>query len=115
MARTKRSYDGELLTATVCFQAKPSERQQLRAAAKLAATSVSDVIRAFCFGRGQPTVAGTRRNPEAKALLAELKAIGNNLNQLARHANSVGALVEYRELDALIAILKAAMARVISL
>ena len=41
-------------------------------------------------------VAGTRRNPEAAALMRELNAIGNNLNQIARHLNTTG---EFRDTD----------------
>ena len=37
-------------------------------------------------------MAGTRRNPDAKGLADELRAIGINLNQLARVANSTGDL-----------------------
>ena len=61
------------------------------------------------------TAAGVRRNPEAKALLDELRRIGNNLNQLSKHANTDGSLPEQRDIEETIAQLKAAMARVIAL
>jgi hypothetical protein len=60
-------------------------------------------------------VGGARRNPQAKRLLHELSAIGNNLNQLARVANTKRQAPQEGELRAAIEVLKAAMARVLSL
>jgi hypothetical protein len=62
-----------------------------------------------------PVVAGTRRNPTAKLLADELRAIGNNLNQLARVANQTGEVRRETELDATLGELKVAIARVIAL
>ena len=58
-----------------------------------------------------------KRNPEAAALIRELSAIGNNLNQLIRHANSTGELGPERaaEVDETLLAIKAATVRVLSL
>jgi hypothetical protein len=95
----------------------PTERQRLEAAAKDAGTPLSEYVREVCLRRrfDAPVVAGTRRNPAAKALADELRAIGINLNQLARVANQTGEVRREAELDRTIEVLKAAMARVITL
>jgi hypothetical protein len=67
------------------------------------------------LSRASDASGGARRNPEAKRLMYELSAIGNNLNQLARVANTVHAAPQEHELKAMIEILKAAMARVLAL
>ena len=50
-----------------------------------------------------------------KRLMYELKAIGNNLNQLTHIANALRAMPAEDKLRAVIDLLKAAMARVIAL
>ena len=60
-------------------------------------------------------VAATRRHPEAAALMRELNAIGNNLNQIARHLNSTGELRAYDDLPAVLNQHKRAIARVLDL
>jgi Bacterial mobilisation protein (MobC) len=64
---------------------------------------------------GSTSVAGTRRNPDAKRLADELRAIGNNLNQLAHVANSVGDVRQEGILETTIDLLKVTMSRVIAL
>jgi hypothetical protein len=117
MARTKQSDSGERFTAGCHLQLTPSQRQELGAAAAAQGARLSDYVREQLFRRGgKPIVAaGVRRNPEAKALLDELRRIGNNLNQVAHHANSTGSFAERREIYDTITQLKAAMARVIAL
>jgi hypothetical protein len=52
--------------------------------------------------RSAAVIAATPRNPEVKALMRELSAIGNNLNQIARELNMTGNLRNPDELrDAL--------------
>jgi hypothetical protein len=117
MARHKQSYSGERLTTGLRVQLTPSQREELAASAAASGASISDFAREQLFRRGGQTMVagGVRRNPEAKALLDELRRIGNNLNQLSYHANTDGRLPEQRELDQTITQLKAAMARVIAL
>ena len=82
-------------------QLAPTERKQLETAAAREGKALSDYVRQLCLRRGgrTPVVAGTRRNPDAKALADELRAIGNNINQLARVANQTGELRREAELD----------------
>ncbi len=117
MARLEQSYAGEFRTASVTVQLTPSERAQLEQRAAEEGARLSAYMRDLCLRRSGAAgiVAGTRRNPEAKALMAELRAIGNNLNQLARHANTTEESPATRELRAILGTLKIAMARVIAL
>jgi hypothetical protein len=116
MARYERSYSGERRTAFVGLHLTPSERAELDAAAVMCGASVSDYSRELLFRRSAAVVAGTRRNPEAKALADELRAIGINLNQIARHANITGEIAEWiDDLDETLTAIKAATARVIAL
>ena len=118
MARYERSYAGERRTSALHMQLTPCERAELEVAAHAAgAASLSSFARALCLRRlaDAERVAGTRRNPDARRLAYELSAIGNNLNQLARVANATGRLAAAGELDATIGLVKAAIARVITL
>ena len=57
-----------------------------------------------------------RRNPEAKALADELRAIGVNLNQLSRYVHIHGELADRSDdLEEVLIAIKAATARVIAL
>ena len=69
------------------------------------APTLSAFARELLFRRAAAVVAATRRNPEAKAIMQaldaaafELSAIGNNLNQIARHLNTTGELRDWGEL-----------------
>ncbi len=118
MARYEQSYAGERRTSALRVQLTPSERAHLEAvAARVGAQSLSHFVRTLCLRRVAVAerVAGTRRHPEARQLIYELSAIGNNLNQLTRISNSIGALHAVDDLYALIGELKAAIARVIAL
>lgn len=115
MARYERSFTGEHRTRSVGIKLTPSERAELEAAAQKHGTRLSDYVRELCLRKRAPVVAATRRNPEAKALLYELNAIGNNLNQLARKANIHDELPERNDLKAALEAVKRAMARVLDL
>ena len=99
------------------MQLTPTERAELDAAAAAAGAGLSQYVRELCLRRtpNAATVAGARRNPEAKRLMNELSWIGNNLNQLARVANTNRAAPQLDELKAAIEVLKATMAHVLSL
>jgi hypothetical protein len=117
MARYRATFAGERRTEKITVQLAPSERQRLKDAAERAGAGLSEYVRQLCLRRraGVPVVAGTTRNPEAKLLADELRAIGNNLNQLTRVANQTGAIDHAESLDETITVLKAAMSRVITL
>jgi hypothetical protein len=118
MARYEQSYDGERRTSAVHVQLTPGERAELEAAAEQAGTaSLSAFVRILCLSRlAKPgTVAGTSRNPEARKLIYELSAIGNNLNQLTRLANTYRVMPALDELREVTALIKAAIAQVIAL
>jgi uncharacterized protein YukE len=115
MARYEKTYAGERRTAKVTVQLTPGERAELDAAAAMQGASISDYSRELLFRRSAVSVAGTRRNPEAAALARELGAIGNNLNQIARHANTTGEMPALELLDGLLDLIKQAVSRVIAL
>jgi hypothetical protein len=92
MARYKRDFTGERRTAGLTVQFTPSEREALEQRAKEAGAGLGEYIREQCIDRA-PTVVNTKhRNPEAKRLMDELRAIGINLNQIARRANITGEI-----------------------
>lgn len=117
MARYRATDTVERRTASLRSWVTPAERQRVHEEAKQAGTPVSDYVRELCLRRGgrPPTVAGTHRNPAAKVLADEVRAIGVNLNQLTRIANQTGELRREAELSMTIDLVKAAMARVIAL
>jgi hypothetical protein len=117
MARYRATDTAERRTASLRSWVTPAEHQRIREAATRAGTPLSDYVRELCLHRGgQPrVVAGTQRNPAAKALADELRAIGINLNQLARVANQTGELRREGELSMTIDLLKAAMQKAIGL
>jgi hypothetical protein len=106
MPRYERTYAGEHRTEVVTVKLTPSERRELEDAAKeQGAPKLSIFVRELLFRRVASVVAATRRNPEAKAIMRgldaaafELNAIGNNLNQIARHLNTTGELRDWGEL-----------------
>jgi hypothetical protein len=117
MARYRADDAAERRTASLRSWVTPEERQRLEAEAKAAGNGLSEHVRQLCLRRGgeTPVVAGTRRNPDAKRLADELRAIGNNLNQLAHVANTVGDVRHEGILHATIDQLKVTMSRVIAL
>jgi hypothetical protein len=119
MARHERTYDGERFTVKRTLKLTPSQAAELDTGAARQGATWSDFARELLFRRlGSPgIVAGTRRDPEAVAIIRALdgaayqnSAAGNLLNQLARHANTSGELGEHRlaELDDAIALFRKA-------
>jgi hypothetical protein len=94
----------------------PTEDRQLQESADTAGTQFSEHVRELCLRRASAgVVAGTRRNPQARALMRELTAIGNNLNQLTRIANTTKMMPQLQELSITTDILKATFKRVLDL
>ena len=117
MARYRATDVSERRTASLRGWVTPTEKKAFAARAAQAGTPLSEYVRELCLTRLQaaPVVAGTTRNPTAKVLADELRAIGINLNQLTRIANQTGALRKEAELDQTLDAIKAAVARVIAL
>ena len=116
MGRYERHDASERRTAFLGIQLTPSERGALGAAAAMhGAPNLSTYARELLFRRSAVVVAATRRNPEAAALLRELSAIGNNLNQLAHRANAAGYIRSEDDLLAILELHKRAITRVIEL
>lgn len=115
MARLKASFVGERRTSHFGLQLTPSERAELERRAETRGLLLADFVRACCFvtegpgGQGQ----ATPRDRVAPAVVAELGRVGNNLNQLARHANQTGEFAAGEALRDAIADLKAALGRIV--
>lgn len=118
MGRYAPSYSGDRRTSALHVQLTPGERAELEAAAASAGVASLSAFARFLFflrlGEARPAAA-TRRNPDARRLAGELKAIGNNLNQLTHLAHRTGAVASEDDFRATICLLKAAFARVIAL
>jgi Bacterial mobilisation protein (MobC) len=115
MARYDRAYTGERRTDGLRLQLTPTERDELEAAATEQGATLSTYARELLFRRSAAVVAATRRNPEARALMQELNALGNNLNQIARALNSTGDLRDWGELRQALEWHKQAVAKVLDL
>ena len=117
MARRRATDSSERLTKPLRSWVSPMDYERLSVEAAREGKPLSDYVRELCLRRRRagPVVAGARRNPAAKALADELRAIGINLNQLARVANQTGELRREGELSMTIDRIKAAVARVIAL
>jgi Bacterial mobilisation protein (MobC) len=118
MARYRATEDtGERRTAGLTVQFTPTERHQLGAAARQEGACLAEYVRQLCLRRGgqAQTIAGTQRNPDAKRLADELRAIGINLNQIAHVANAVGDVRRAGVLEETLDQLAVTMSRVIAL
>jgi hypothetical protein len=100
MGRRARQDVAERYTVKKTLQLTPSQDHELETAAAAQGATLSDYTRELLFRRSAgAAAAGTRRNPEAAALMRalddlgrSLSANGNNLNQIARHLNVSGEL-----------------------
>jgi hypothetical protein len=115
MARHRRDHTGEHRTEGLRVQLTPAERDVLHDAADARGATVSAYARELLFRHRAGMVASTRRNPEAAGLMRELNAIGNLLNQIARHLNTSGEFREWDDLPGVLAMHKQAIARVLDL
>jgi hypothetical protein len=121
VARYERSYTGERRTEGLHLKCTPSERAELDAAAMQQGATVSDLAREILFRRSaaRPNVGTNTADAVIKRELENSQhahnAVGNLLNQLARHANTTGELGPERlaELDDAIALTKRATERYI--
>jgi hypothetical protein len=130
MARYERNYDGERRTVHMSFYGTPSEAAEVDAGRVEQGITRSDFLRELVFRRlaarpdgiGKADVVAIKRELESSQHANN--AVGNLLNQLARHANTTGELGSERlaELDDAIALARraselyiAALTNVISL
>jgi mobilization protein NikA len=118
LARRKQSNTEEPHDAPIRVHATQTERSELAEEAARRGVSLSNFAHDLMFRRFAEagTVAGTRRDPEGKAVLRELNALGINLNQLMRHGHQTGELGAQRlsEVDDVLRAIKHAANRVYS-
>ncbi len=117
MARHVKAYEGERFTEKVTLKLTPTQRAALEEAAKAEGLSLSRHAREMCLRRSAAAqiVAGTRKNPQAEAIVQELHAVGVNLNQLTKLAHTLKAAPQHDELRETTTALKAAFARILAL
>lgn len=83
------------------------ERAELDAKAAAAGTTKSEIVRAAALRYRLPPA------PVTGAMVNELQAIGNNLNQIARHLNTTGELRDQVALRDATALLMATLSEVL--
>lgn len=117
MARYSKDFEGERRTRRRVVMLTPTEDQQIETSAKKVGAQFSEHFRELALRRSSSAavVAGTTRNPETRELMRELTAIGNNLNQLAKRANTTGNLPARIELNSTTSLLKQVFQRVLEL
>jgi hypothetical protein len=116
MARIRQSDSRERLACGLYVQLTLSQRRELADAVAAEGARLSDYVRDRLFRKpSEPSSRLRQPNASAKAILDELRRIGNNLNQLAHHANAQNLIAERAEIHETIGLLKTAIARVISL
>ena len=116
MARLQTNFSGERRSAHFGLQLTPSERAELERRAHTRGMLLAEFVRACCFVTEAPEAHTSRRRTRdatALALVGELGRVGNNLNQLAKHANQTGQIAEEVALNEAIADLKAALGRIV--
>jgi hypothetical protein len=96
MGRRSESDRGERRTATLTVQLTPTERAELGARAEAGGVRLSEFARAALLGHRLAV-----KDPLKEDAVSELWAIGNNLNQLARIANTTGGIDAQELADAL--------------
>ena len=93
MARYAREFAGERRTRHFSFQLTPYERSELERQAKSASLSLADFVRLRTLSqRPNATTPLRLSNDVARQIAFELARVGTNLNQLAKHANTVGEM-----------------------
>ncbi len=124
MARRKQGYSGERYTAALRLQLTPSERAKIEAGAAGQGIHISEYSRRRILN-GAVAMTDRAQITALIDVLAEnarqVAAIGNNLNQIARHCNTTGEF-EPPELERAIGVFeevvrqqKAALRRVLAL
>ncbi len=85
MAKNKK-IKKKLYTHATCVKLDENEYENISEASKVTGKSIPEILRSCYFKKpiGRPLIA----NDMAKTIRAELKRIGNNVNQIARLMNS---------------------------
>jgi hypothetical protein len=87
MARRTKEDAGERRTAIAAIHLTPTEYAELKARADALDKSVSDFARMTVLSDVKKPAPNARDPRSIKALAAEISRLGNNHNQIARHAN----------------------------
>ncbi len=87
MARRTKEDAGERRTALAAIHLTPSEYAELKTRADALDKSVSDFARMTVLSDVKKPAPNARDPRSIKALAAEIARVGNNHNQIAKHAN----------------------------
>jgi Bacterial mobilisation protein (MobC) len=115
MARHRADYVGERRTDHFRCQLTPSEKRNLETGAELLGVNLSDYGRRYLpLGKVPRRQPHHRQRDKIRAqLFGELGRIGNNLNQLARHANETGNMPALAALESCLQEIKSATSRIV--
>jgi hypothetical protein len=113
MARRSKEDAGERYTSFVGVHLTPSQHAVLEQHAALAGLSVSAFARLVLLSDLKAPAPAIYDPQAVRDATTEVSRVGNNVNQLAKHAHQTGALPEARELRAIGADVKAAMVALI--
>jgi hypothetical protein len=100
MARRQKQDAGERRTAALRLQLTPSERAELDARAASTGRSLSDFARLVLLSDLKKPAPSARDPAALRALAVGISRLGNNHNQISKHANERKALPP--ELDAVL-------------
>jgi hypothetical protein len=103
MARLKASAHQERRTAFAGTNLTPSERAEVERRAKMSGRRLSDFMRLVLLSDKPGAMPTPKLSGEVgRQIAVELARVGNNLNQLAHHANATGSMPDRVALDAVL-------------
>lgn len=114
MARHPGDFIGERRSAYFGFQLTPSERRNLERRAEQNGMLLAEYVRQYLpLGVPRRNRRQAQRSLDGTALIGELGRIGNNLNQLAKHANQTSRMPDEALLRSAIDELKSVFSRIV--
>jgi hypothetical protein len=115
MARLPKEDEAPRRTAFLGFQLTPSERAEIDRRAAASGYRVSDYCRIILLSGRNAPAPPARDLGLIRAFLAQFAKLGNNVNQMARHANEGRGLPSAKALADMAAQLRAAVQKVLAL
>jgi len=116
MARHGKDYAGERYSEHFSFQLTPRQKRNLDNAAEASGTVLAEFVRSYLpLGAAAPRGVCKRCQWAIGDAALEINRVGVNLNQLTHRANAEGRFPEAAELQPVLALVKAALMRVLEM